>query len=87
MRKFSNDVNLHNETNHILTYKQCDMHNNFLYTKIVTQTEIKIDFYKLLEKTHKCNITSKTILKFFSSAQMFNSCAQTKNQFLRLTPD
>ena len=54
MRKFSNDVNLHNETNHILTYKQNMIRegiiNNFLYAKIVTQTEIKIDFYKLLGK-------------------------------------
>lgn len=47
--------------------------NIFLYAKIVTQTQIKISFYKLLEKTHKCNIISKTILKFFSSAQMSDS--------------
>lgn len=71
MRKFSNDVNLHNETNHILTYKQNMIRegiiNNFLYAKIVTQTEIKIDFYKLLGK-NPTNATSKTILKFFSSA-------------------
>ena len=54
MRKFSHDVNLPNATNHILTYKQNMIRegiiNNFLYAKIVTQTEIKIDFYKLLGK-------------------------------------
>lgn len=54
MRKFSNDINLHNEINHILTYKQNmiweGIINNFLYAKIVMQTEIKIDFYKLLGK-------------------------------------
>lgn len=41
MRKFSNDVNLDNETNHILTYKQNmipeGIINIFLYAKIVTQ--------------------------------------------------
>lgn len=77
MRKFSNDVNLDNATNHILTYKQNmiweGIINILLYAKIVTQTKIKVGFYKLLEKTHKCNIISKTILKFLSSAQMLNS--------------